>query len=99
MKSHTFRLGLSCIVLLCIGLLAQVLGAIIVRHPAAWSLVPMWPTDVLMSAVQPTSQETASDLEFLGIWVVCFCAIGSGWVATVVLWKLYQYGRASEHVV
>ena len=99
MKAHTFRSGRSYIVLLCIALIALFLSAIIVRLPAAWSLVPMWPTDVLMSAIQPTGQETVADVEFFGIWFVCFSAIGSGWVATVVLWKLHQYGRANEHVV
>lgn len=99
MKAHTFHSGRSYIVLLCIALIALFLSAIIVRLPAAWSLVPMWPSDVLMSAIHPTGQETAADMEFLGIWFVCFGAVGAGWVATVALWKLYQEGRANEHVV
>ncbi len=87
MQAHTFNPGRSCIALLCIALVALFLSAIIVRVRAAWSLVPMLPMAVLMRVIQPSGQEAAADVEFLGIWVVCFGAIGVGWVATVVLRK------------
>jgi hypothetical protein len=99
MKAPSFHRGRSAMVLLCIALIALFLSAVIVRLPAAWSLVPVWPTDVLMRFIQPTGQEAAAEVEFLGIWLVCFGTIGAGWVATFALRKLFQGGRANEHVV
>jgi hypothetical protein len=78
-----------------IAFIALFLSAIVVRVPAAWSLIPMMPTKLLASVIQPTGQEAAADVEFLGIWVVCFGAIGTGWVATVVLWKRFSGERAN----
>lgn len=100
MKAHIFYPGRSFIALLCISaLIALLLSSIIVRFPQAWWLVPMWPTELLMNSLPPSGQEAAADVEFLGIWVVCFCAIGAVWAAAVVLRKFLRGGSANGHVV
>ena len=100
MKAHIVHPGRSYIALLCISaLLALPLSSIIVRFPKAWWLVPTWPTELLMNSLQPSGQEAAADVEFLGIWVVCSCAIGAVWAAVVVLRKFLHGGSANGHVV
>ena len=58
-------------------------------------LVSMWPTEFLLRVIQPSGQEAAAEVDFIGIWVVCFVAIGTGWLATVVLWKRFSVERTN----